>query len=298
MQDQPEIIHSGEQYDSQVYPLFLVHDGSGICVQYHRLESIHRAVFGIHDPKFLNSDTWTDIPAMAEDYAELIRRTNDKPCILGGWSFGGVVAFETARILIDTGHQVAGVVLIDSPPPVNHQPLSSRLIDAVTAGPRDVEGDKGGLRETIRELTRTSFAKSAAMLGAFEPKDASAMKKPMPRIILLRAKEGYRLEDGPSSEPENVWLQDRSDPRTGVAGWEGIVKSKVSVIDVPGNHFQLFDGPNVSGDEPHPCLSFIFFTFFRCARIEEANLTFRFKIPAVSAAISQACHELQNQSDR
>lgn len=246
MNDQPEMIHSGEQCDSQAYPLFLIHDGSGVCVQYRRLASIDRAVFGIHDPKFPSSDAWADIPAMAEEYAELIRGANEKPCILGGWSFGGVVAFETARILIDTGHKVAGVVLIDSPPPVDHQPLSSKLIHAATAGPHGVEGGKGERRETIRELTRKSFARSAAMLGAFEPKDASGIGQPMPRIILLRAKEGFRLEDSQSNEPENLWLQDRSDPRTGVAGWESIVESKVSVIDVPGNHFQLFDGKNVS----------------------------------------------------
>ena len=255
MNNQPEMIHSGEQCDSQAYPLFLVHDGSGVCVQYRRLASIDRAVFGIHDPKFLSSDAWTDIPAMAEEYAELIRGANKRPCILGGWSFGGVVAFETARILIDIGHKVAGVVLIDSHSSVNHQPLSSKLIHAATAGSQDVEGGKGGLRETIRELTRKCFATSAAMLGAFEPKDASVIGKPMPRIILLRAREGYRLEDSHSNESENLWLQDRSDPRTGVAGWESIVESKVSVIDVSGNHFQPFDDKNVSKNEPHHFIS-------------------------------------------
>ena len=80
------------------------------------------------------------------------------------------------------------------------------------------------------------------MLAAFRPDG-----KPAPRIFLLRSKEGFQLQKKKkeSEEAENPWLQDRSDPRTGVDGWENIVKSKISVVDIPGNHFQPFDAENV-----------------------------------------------------
>ena len=236
LQNQPERIQSGEDHGSKAYPLFLVHDGSGVCLPYRRIAPLHRAVFGIHDPKILTQESWSDIPAMAKEYADLIRRTHDKPSILGGWSFGGVVAFEAARILLQSGHPIAGVILIDSPPPVHHQPLSQAVIADVTSG-----GNGGNkLRTAVQDLTRRSFTSSAAMLAAFRPDGKLA-----PRIFLLRSKEGFRLQKKESEELENPWLQDRSDPRTGVDGWENIVKSKISVVDIPGNHFQPFDAENV-----------------------------------------------------
>ena len=246
LQNQPETIYSGDNYDSGAYPLFLIHDGSGVCLQYRRLAPLHRAVFGIHDPKFLSQNSWTGIPAIAKEYAEIIRRTYDKPCILGGWSFGGVVAFEAAKILMDTGHEIAGVILIDSPPPIDHQPLSPEIITAVTTNGHDIDNGGRRLQGMVRELMKKSFTSSAEMLAAFKPDDVSEIGKPIPRIVLLRSKEGFQLEDKWSSKPVNLWLQDRSNPRTGVAEWESIVKSKVSVIDIPGNHFQVFDAANVS----------------------------------------------------
>lgn len=248
LQTQPERIQSGDHDGSDAYPLFLVHDGSGICLPYRRLTPLHRAVFGIHDPKILTQESWPDIPAMATDYADLIRQTHGKPSILGGWSFGGVVAFEAARILLQIGHGVAGVILIDSPPPVHHQPLSPAVIAAVTSGGQQNAEHAGDRKRRIavRDLMSRSFASCAKMLAAFTPDSKPAP----PRIVLLRSREGFRLpkkeEGGSEEEPENAWLQDREDPGTGVAGWESVVKSKISVVDIPGNHFQPFDAENVS----------------------------------------------------
>ncbi|KAL8792539.1 MAG: hypothetical protein Q9195_004838 [Heterodermia aff. obscurata] len=212
LQTQSERIQFGDDDQaSKAYSLFLVHDGSGVCLFYRRLAPLHRLVFGIHDFKLLISESWFDIPAMATEYVDLIRRTtHDKPSILSGWSFGGVVAFEAARILLQSGHPIAGVILIDSPPPLHHQPLSQAVIAEVTS--RD---GGNGLRTAVQDLTRRSFTSSAAMLAAFRPND----DKPAPRIFLLRSREGFQLQKKKGSEEaENPWLQDREDPRTGVEG--------------------------------------------------------------------------------
>ncbi len=55
-----------------------------------------------------------DVESMAGRYlAEL----PPGPVLLGGWSFGGIVAFEMARRLADSGRVIGPLVLIDSPLP-------------------------------------------------------------------------------------------------------------------------------------------------------------------------------------
>ena len=224
-------------------PLFLIHDGSGICIPYHRIRPFGRTIYAVHDPKFLEPDSWPGIPAMAQAYAKLIKATTSGPLILGGWSFGGVVACEAARVLQAEGHAVAGVVLIDSPPPFNHKPLSAAIINDVVRG-----GGNGELvGDTIRSLIRKSFTSCARMLEYFRPEASTCNNQSAPQTFLLRSKDSYDLNtERDGGECENPWLQDRSDPRTSIVGWEIVTGAKVPHIDIPGNHFQVFDVANVS----------------------------------------------------
>ncbi|KAI9656849.1 MAG: Type I Iterative PKS [Bathelium mastoideum] len=254
LSEQPGVIKSGTSASPSALPLFLVHDGSGICVQYHRLQSLDRPVYALHDPKFINpADAWSSLHQMAENYANTIHHTTKgRPCLVGGWSFGGVVAFEAARILAATNHHaVRGVILIDSPPPIDHQPLSADIIDAVT-GSASKASPPSPVGKAIRELTRRSFMSCAALLGAHKPAPSSRYPA-QPRVVLLRSADGWRRE-GDTSDPqggmdsacvENAWLQDRSDRSGAIAGWERVAGSAVSCFDIPGNHFQVFDAANI-----------------------------------------------------
>ncbi|KAL9075828.1 MAG: hypothetical protein Q9157_003863 [Trypethelium eluteriae] len=249
LSEQPEVIKSGTSANPNALPLFLVHDGSGVCMQYHRLQSLNRQAYALHDPKFIDtSDAWSSLRQMAENYADTICRTTKGPCLVGGWSFGGVVAFEAARILMATNHAVKGVVLIDSPAPLEHQPLSSAIIEAVTGGAKT---PPNAMSKAIRALTRQSFLSCAALLGVHKPAHFSHC--PAPPVVLLRSADGWR-RDGDTSDPrgpmdresvENAWLQDRSDVRTAVADWEAVTGTTVSCFDIPGNHFQPFDAANI-----------------------------------------------------
>ncbi|THC89674.1 hypothetical protein EYZ11_010885 [Aspergillus tanneri] len=234
---QPEIVQSTGVPRS---PLFLIHDGSGICAHYHRLRSLDRPVYALHDPKFLDPfDGWVSLGEMADAYAREVTATAAGPYLLGGWSFGGVVAFEVARRLIDQGYSVVGTILIDSPPPVHHQPLSSRIIDAVTGAAKPAVAETA---QAIRSLTRRHFRACASLLGAFTP--APPETRPVPRVFLLRSSQGWKDLANPEWI-ENPWLQDRSDPKTAVMGWETVTRSAVPWVDIPGNHFEVFDPVNI-----------------------------------------------------
>lgn len=61
--------------------------------------------------------------AMAEDYLREVRDVQPEgPYLLGGFSGGGVTAFEMAQQLVAQGEEVAGLILLDSIPPTWPEP--------------------------------------------------------------------------------------------------------------------------------------------------------------------------------
>jgi iterative type I PKS product template protein len=233
-------------------PLFVIHDGSGLINYYDRLSPLARPVWGIHNPRFITGQPWDGIISMAVSYAEYVYDTLSEPVILGGtcrclqqssllicnfqgWSFGGVVAFETARQLLKRGVDVKGVVLVDTPSPLNHVPLSDSLLDSI------INLDTRSVSSEIGRLIKSQFEMNSRMLGEYDPLIGGA---PYPPLAFLRSRKGFN----PSSIP-NIpkWLKDRSsEVKQATAGWEMLVGTSVKVWDIPGHHFEPFHASNVS----------------------------------------------------
>nr|APH07628.1 PKS2 [Agaricomycetes sp.] len=215
-------------------PIFLIHDGSGLVHYIRRLSSLDRDVWGVHNPHFMTKHPWVCVEDMAAEYASYATSAaSSKPLILGGWSFGGVVAFEAARQLMCSGVSVKGVVLIDSPAPVNHVPLSGKLLDAVT------KLEMTGSRHDVARFVKSQFSMNSRMLGQYKP---SSTDGPFPRLVLLRCTESF---NPPGVDDVPAWLADRGDLEKLVVAWEGLVGAPVKTLDVPGNHFQPFHSENV-----------------------------------------------------
>ena len=104
-------------------PFFCVHPSGGNVLCYLELS---RALgddypfYGLQDPPDFegarrHSD---DIEEMAARYVELLREVQGSgPYLLGGYSFGGVVAFEMARQLRGAGQEVGLLALLDTAAP-------------------------------------------------------------------------------------------------------------------------------------------------------------------------------------
>ncbi|KAF9568001.1 ketoacyl-synt-domain-containing protein [Agrocybe pediades] len=212
--------------------LFLIHDGSGLVNYYQSLSPLDRNVWGLYNPKFSAKEEWTGLKSMATEYASLVRKSSSGPLILGGWSFGGVVAFEAAKQLLSEGVSVSGVLLIDSPCPVNHVPLSEALIESV------VSSTSSSSKSEISQLIKRQFRLNAQMLGQY---DVNASSGPLPKVAILRSRDGVKI-DG-ASVP--TWLADRSDKRQVIAEWETLLKAPIKSWDIPGNHFEPFAAANV-----------------------------------------------------
>ncbi|EFU39754.1 polyketide synthase [Paenibacillus vortex V453] len=103
---------------SQGSPVFWFHGGLGGVEMYQKLaQKSERPFYGIQARGWLTDRTpLKGVGAMAAYYAHIIQSVQpDGPYDLGGYSLGGVLAYEVTRQLQVLGHAVNSVVMLDSP---------------------------------------------------------------------------------------------------------------------------------------------------------------------------------------
>nr|WP_017317820.1 non-ribosomal peptide synthetase [Mastigocladopsis repens] len=104
-------------------PFFCVHPIFGVIFPYYELAhqlGTNQPFYGLQ-PMGLDGETspFTRIEDMAAYYIEALRRVQPSgPYFLGGWSFGGLVAFEMAQQLQKAGDEVALLAMLDTVAPV------------------------------------------------------------------------------------------------------------------------------------------------------------------------------------
>jgi amino acid adenylation domain-containing protein len=240
-------------------PLFLVHAVGGYAHAYGELAvnlDYQGSIYGLQAA----GGAPETVEAMAERYVEAVRRVRpDGPYLLGGWSMGGVVAYEMARQLKEAREDVGWLLMLDSFCPA---PGAADNSDGVSADDERVllqimaselgittrgldPSEEGALREmTVDELLATVLSQGKkqkrlpADFGLEELKERYALTlknsvalrayRPSPldvEIELIRAAEG----------PGNV---DRT------LGW-GSVAAKVSVTEQSGDHFSMMRQPHL-----------------------------------------------------
>lgn len=102
-------------------PLFLAHPAGGSVFGYDGIARAlpDRPVYGLQDPHIFASEGFFEsIEEMAEAYLPHIREVRPHgPYMLGGWSLGGVLAWEMANRLVADGEEVANLILFDAASP-------------------------------------------------------------------------------------------------------------------------------------------------------------------------------------
>nr|AEF32750.1 polyketide synthase [Volvariella volvacea] len=209
-------------------PLFLVHDGSGLIHEYVQLPPLRRPTWAIPNPYIMSSQLWEDIPTMANAYAQSVFDTGATQVIIGGWSFGGIVAYEMTRYLREHGLNVKGVLLIDSPCPLNHVPLSKEIIQSAV--------ELNHTSPEVRQLVVTQFYQNCRLLKQYCPNTVQAAGG-CPPLVLLRSTLPYAPAGVLDMPP---WLSSGDRLKLLVTEWENLTGRTVKALDIPGNHFQPF----------------------------------------------------------
>ena len=249
--------------------LFLLPDGSGSATSYAHIPAIdpQLAVYGLNCPFMTTPANFTNgIPGVALLYlAEIRRRQPRGPYHLGGWSAGGVIAYEVTQQLLGAGERVDTLVLIDSLCPINLQPLPPRLHHFFAE-----IGLLGGEGQEPPSWLLPHFEASIKALTAYEAAPIKD-KELAPRTLAIWARHGVcRYPDDPrpklsSDDPKSMkWLlENRTD--FGFNGWDTLLGKKViETASLDGNHFSLMKEPEQVSLAMYPARLFLSHFFLMC----------------------------------
>ncbi|KAI3327546.1 ketoacyl-synt-domain-containing protein [Xylariaceae sp. AK1471] len=224
--------------------LYLFHDGSGLTTMYSRLIDMDRDVYGIS-----SSDIWTSrakvepridtMEGLAALYIERANLVAQSDIILGGWSFGGVLAFEVSRQLRRLGKAVKGVILIDSPLPVNHQALPTEVISFISSKALSKTPIATEAAKQARSKVEMQFKYHGELLENYAPptglRDVSCVMLRCTQTIDTEALCGVRY----------TWLSDEQVRIQFVQKWEHLIGRDIISFDLRCHHFEVFETQNI-----------------------------------------------------
>jgi amino acid adenylation domain-containing protein len=249
-------------------PLFLIHPSGGTVLCYVKLAQqlgLDQPCYGLqargledeHEPHL-------SIEEMAAHYIEALRVVQPHgPYRLGGWSSGGIVAFEMAQQLHRQGQDVALLALLDTYAPASNGKANPADLDdaAIIVG---IIGEQNLAMEyaAFQQLDPDEQLNYAIALGRKAnvlPPDAGpaqfrqllrvfranmlAIQRYVPerypnRITLFSANKSNENVDAPETAPSM-----HSDDQT--LGWAALSVLPVTVYHTPGDHRQMLNEPHV-----------------------------------------------------
>ena len=194
----------------------------------HSLDG-RQPVFGVH-PRGMDCRSAPDatMAALSAHAAATIRRQDPSgPYTLMGYSYGTVVAFETARRLSELGGEVAALILLDPIAPWKDALRDLRAIyrplkqgDALAATRRAFETVEVALGLEGRSPTAIDDAHRIAM-RRYRPEPLA-----LPRVLVVSA-----------AENPAAWTARRE--------WRRLIGAGMEVMEHPGEHFTMVRAPHV-----------------------------------------------------
>ena len=235
-------------------PWYWVHPAGGNVLCYVELAwqlGQNRPFHGFQAPPYQSSAPEQTLPEsvrqMAAIYLEALE-VNDPvgPYLLGGWSSGGVIAFEMARQLEARGKKVEWLALLDSPAPLQREEVPEGVIKAwfqhdmnaiaqkAEAGtPSGGEAARAGQDcPSVQAQVDHAYRVFRANIRAVRQYYPGSLNCP---VALLRA-------DG---EPIEEFLDHPTRHRRDW-GWADYVSDPLRVSLLPGDHYSLLTAPGVA----------------------------------------------------
>lgn len=248
--------------DVEKTPLFFVHPVGGSIFRYYdvaRYLGPQQPFYGLQSPAVAGIDMEFDsIEAMARYYLAAIRkRQAHGPYLLGGWSMGGIIAFEIARQLHEAGEDVDLLAIVDAIAPTEKRkgtPLKDHVfvlkLLALDLGISERNLDMSFLSSLAEEdglnyVYATAIA-TEALPSHFSYKD---FKK---RTSLFRSNYGALNKYTAKSYNGSAIIFKAEFPFndrrhiSAALDWDDVVAEIAQVKTLPGDHFSIMHRSHVN----------------------------------------------------
>lgn len=246
-------------------PFFCVHPAGGHVLCYFNLARYlgdDQPFYGLQAQGFNGEEEpLTRVEDMASLYVKAIQQMKPNgPYQIGGWSFGGVVAFEIAQQLQRQGHEVSLLAILDSYMPVildKQKKIDSRYLVGVLSRvfggmfgkdnlvtPDEikhlsVEEQIDYIIEKAREVKifppgveRQQNRRILDVLVGTLKATYSYVRQPYPgKVTVFRAREKHIM----APDPTLVWVE----------LFSVMAAQDIKIVDVPGNHYTFILEPHV-----------------------------------------------------
>jgi amino acid adenylation domain-containing protein len=252
-------------------PLFFVHPIGGNVLCYVRLAQQLPEDRPVYALQAVGAEPGTEplrsVPDLARSYLDAMRSVQPTgPYTIGGWSFGGFVAFEMARQLKSSGEAVDRLVLLDSITPGTLQEVAEEqllewfLWELLRL---DGSGDEPApeIPSGIGEQERFDYILDRAVAAGVLAVGCSTAR--IRRLFqVFRANWQALLDYRPDHCDQDLALLRAAAPlpkalepahsavgsahRDPKNGWGAWTSGQIDVIEVPGDHLQLMEDPCVA----------------------------------------------------
>ncbi|EGJ29281.1 MULTISPECIES: non-ribosomal peptide synthetase [Moorena] len=237
--------------------LFCVHPVGGNVLCYAELARYlgdNQPFYGLQSPGlFGESEPLTRIEDMASCYIETLQTIQPVgPYYLGGWSNGGIIAWEMAQQLSAAGEDVALLALIDSyspvaidrPEQVDEQMLASSLakdLGSVFGTELSIaveELKQGGLEEQLQHILR-----EAKGLNILPPEIGIEQMRKLFGVFQANLMAMYRYQPQPYSGRIALFCARELEAED--RGWHELAVGGLETYRIPGDHYTMMRSPHV-----------------------------------------------------
>ena len=207
------------QLNGSNLPLFLVHAAAGLAFEYRGLTNYFKdiPIYGIINPyRGDEEEQFNSIEDMAKYYIQAIQKVCPSgPYHLGGFSFGGWVAYEMAVQLKAKGYEIMSVILIDSSGNFNFSNITQEKKEQKKLKERVLsEGEK---------IFFAQLEKSEKLGSKYTPSSYKG------RVILLKAYSKDSPEFITRKGYDNGW------------GTSNVLELPLEIYSIDGTHKELFE---------------------------------------------------------
>ena len=238
---------------------FWFHPSGGGVLCYNKLAQLlspQLHLFGIQAQVRNRQHVMSSIPEMLDAYLREIKAVQPSdPYYLGGWSMGGVIAYEAAQQLLQQGFQVKSLVLIDSPAPLPREiPEFNKIVSWFVSDLAEADQplelncfQRGGtsediVLESLREAQQLGFIPSGNVedlrplfdvfrcnINALHNYQALPMKEDVPCLLVMATQN---IQERVASESREIW--------------RSLLPKTTLFYELDGNHYSLLRHPTTS----------------------------------------------------